>query len=95
MSVVESGLRAFSLGAAVPNPFNPSTTIAYSVAQTGTASLKVYDLAGQVVATLVDGMVEAGSHSVVFDGSQLASGVYFYTLQAGDFVQSQKMVLVK
>jgi len=47
------------------------------------------------VATLVDGMVEAGSHSVVFDGSQLTSGVYFYTLQAGDMAQTQKMVLVK
>ncbi len=86
---------AFSLGQAVPNPFNPSTTISYSVAETAMASLMVYDLAGHAVATLVDGMVEAGSHSVVFDGSNLASGVYFYTLQSGASVQSQKMVLVK
>ncbi len=86
---------AFSLGQAVPNPFNPSTTINYSVAETSVASLMVYDLAGHAVATLVDGMVEAGSHSVVFDGSHLASGVYFYTLQSGASVQSQKMVLVK
>jgi hypothetical protein len=86
---------AFSLSQAVPNPFNPSTTISYSVAETAMASLTVYDLAGHAVATLVDGMVEAGSHSVVFDGSQLASGVYFYTLQSGASVQSQKMVLVK
>gem|GEM_PF-3280650 len=86
---------AFSLGHAMPNPFNPSTTLGYSVAQTGLASLKVFDLAGHVVATLVDGMVEAGSHSVVFDGSPLASGVYFATLQVGDGIQSQKLVLVK
>ena len=86
---------AFSLGQAVPNPFNPSTTISYSVAETSVASLTVYDLAGHAVATLVDGMVEAGSHSVVFDGSNLASGVYFYTLRSGASVQSQKMVLVK
>ena len=86
---------AFSLGQAVPNPFNPSTTIAFSVAETAAASLTVYDLAGHAVATLVDGFVEAGSHSVVFDGSQLASGVYVYTLQSGASVQSQKMVLVK
>jgi|GEM_PF-2410015 len=86
---------AFRLGNPTPNPFNPSTTIAYSVSQTGPASLKVHDLAGRLVATLVDGMVEAGGHSVVFDGSQLASGVYFTTLQANGQVQSQKMVLVK
>jgi len=86
---------AFALSQNVPNPFNPSTTITYTLAQTSQASLKVYDLAGHAVATLVDGMVEAGSHSVVFDGSQLTSGVYFYTLQAGDMAQTQKMVLVK
>jgi hypothetical protein len=86
---------AFALSQNVPNPFNPSTTISYTVAETGMASLKVYDLAGHAVATLVDGMVEAGNHSVVFDASELASGVYLYTLQSGASVQSQKMVLVK
>ena len=86
---------AFALSQNVPNPFNPSTTISYTVAETGMASLKVYDLAGHAVATLVDGMVDAGNHSVVFDASELASGVYLYTLQSGASVQSQKMVLVK
>jgi hypothetical protein len=85
----------FSLGQNYPNPFNPTTTIDFSVAEAGTVTLTVSNLTGQTVATLVNGMVERGAHSVVFDASQLTTGVYFYTLEAAGHSVSKKMVLVK
>ena len=86
---------AFALSQNVPNPFNPTTSISFTLAETGAASLKVFDLAGREVATLVNGVLERGAHSVEFDGANLASGVYVYTLQAGATVESRKMVLMK
>jgi hypothetical protein len=91
-----------------PNPFNPTTTIRFSltpslskgerVSSTGgrvRVTLKVFDVLGTEVATLVNGEVNAGEHAVVFNARNLPSGVYFYRLQAGKFVQQRKMVLVK
>jgi len=86
---------SFALSQNVPNPFNPSTTISFTLPESGVASLKVFDLTGREVATLVDGMTGRGEHSVVFDGSQLSTGVYFYTLQFNGQSETQKMVLVK
>ncbi len=86
---------SFELGQNFPNPFNPTTTISYTAKETGELSLKVYDLAGSLVSTLVDGMVEMGEHEVVFNGSNLASGVYFYTIESAGMVSTKKMVLVK
>jgi hypothetical protein len=86
---------SFALAQNVPNPFNPATTLSFTLDQTANASLKVYDLSGAQVATLVNGVLEAGTHEVVFDGSKLASGVYVYTLQSEGAVESRKMVLVK
>ncbi|MFA7331902.1 MAG: T9SS type A sorting domain-containing protein [Candidatus Delongbacteria bacterium] len=85
----------FELGNAYPNPFNPATTLEFSLAENSQASLKVYDLSGRQVATLVDGLTERGSHSVTFDAGALPSGVYFYTLQADGQSQTRKMVLMK
>jgi hypothetical protein len=85
----------FSLSEAFPNPFNPSTTIAYSVPETQKATLSVFNTNGQLVQTLVNGMVERGEHKVVFDASNLSSGVYVYSLQAGTQSSLKKMVLVK
>jgi hypothetical protein len=86
---------AFALTQNVPNPFNPVTTIAFTMDATASANLSVYDLTGAKVATLVNGLVNAGQHEVSFDGSKLASGVYVYTLQSEGRLESRKMVLVK
>ena len=78
-----------------PNPFNPSTALRYSLLAASHVSLKVYNLLGRLVATLEDGDRSAGRHEVRFDASGLASGVYFYTLQAGGMVQTKRMILVR
>ena len=78
-----------------PNPFNPITTISYSIASPGHVSLSVYNITGQKVATIVNSNMSVGNHSVSFDGSNLASGVYFYRFEAGKFNKTGKMLLVK
>jgi hypothetical protein len=78
-----------------PNPFNPTTTIRYELRAASHVSLKVYDTAGRLVTTLIDGWRTAGSHEMTFDGSQLATGVYLYTLIAGQDHATGKMVLLK
>ncbi len=85
----------FALYQNYPNPFNPATTISYSLAKAGRVSLVVYDILGRKVAVLVDSRRAAGEHSVRFDASRLASGLYIYRLEAGDNVISKKMMLIK
>ncbi len=85
----------YALSQNYPNPFNPTTTIQYQMPSSGHATLEVYNLLGQRVATLVNGTVPAGTHEVVFDASRLSSGVYFYTLQAGNYLSTKKLVLLK
>lgn len=78
-----------------PNPFNPSTTIHYALPHQSYVTLTVYDILGQEVAELVNGVIDAGNHDVKFDASQLASGVYFYRLQAGGAVQTKRLMLLR
>jgi hypothetical protein len=85
----------FSLSQNYPNPFNPTTTINFNVGKASNVKLAVYNMLGQKVATLVNSHMNAGPQSVVFDASRLASGVYFYRLDAGSFSSVQKMLLVK
>jgi len=88
-----------------PNPFNPSTRIKFSIPQTDShlpggargqlVTLKVYDVLGNEVATLVNEELAAGKYEVEFDAIDLSSGIYFYIIKAGSFVQTKKMVLIK
>jgi hypothetical protein len=86
---------AFLLGEAHPNPFNPSTTLSFTMSETGPATLEVFDLAGRRVATLWDGLAERGTHTVTFDAGALPSGLYFYRLSAPQGTQTRKMILGK
>jgi N-acetylneuraminic acid mutarotase len=85
----------FTLEQNYPNPFNPSTKISFALPERGNVSLKVYDLLGGEVAQLVNGEIEAGSYDLSFNASDLPSGIYFYKLQAGSFVETKKMILLK
>jgi len=78
-----------------PNPFNPSTVIRYALPRRSNVILSVYNALGQIMSTLVNEAQDAGSHEARFDGGRMASGVYFYRLQAGSFVQSKKLVIVQ
>jgi hypothetical protein len=78
-----------------PNPFNPATKIDYYLPKSGHTSLRIYDITGKMVSVLVEGKMEKGFNSIVFDAKSLPSGVYFYILKSNDFVQSKKMVLLK
>jgi hypothetical protein len=85
----------FSLSQNYPNPFNPSTIIRYGLPLRSQVALNIYNTLGQQVATLVNRNEEAGYHSVRFDGSNLASGAYFYRLQAGTYVETRKLLLLR
>jgi hypothetical protein len=85
----------FSLSQNYPNPFNPSTTIDYSLAKESFVQLKIFDVLGREIKTLIDEKETIGKHTVHFDASDLNSGIYFYRITAGGFSQSQKMILVK
>ena len=78
-----------------PNPFNPSTMISYRISQEAIVSLKVFDVLGREVKTLVEEYKGTGSYEVKFDAAEIAGGVYIYRIQAGAFSESRKMLLIK
>jgi hypothetical protein len=86
---------AWSLEQNYPNPFNPATSISYALVKNVHVKLTVYDLLGREVEVLVDGTEERGNHVVTFDARRCASGVYFYRLQAGEFVATKQMILLR
>jgi flagellar hook assembly protein FlgD len=85
----------FTLESNYPNPFNARTVINYQLPITADVRLQVYNLLGEKVATLVDAQQQAGYRSVVWDASEVSSGLYFYKLTAGDFTETKRMMLVK
>lgn len=96
----EEGLEAaapaeFALMGSYPNPFNPTTTLQFTLPEASKVLLTVYDVNGRLTATVVNGYRDAGLHAVTFDGSGLASGIYLYRLEAGQFTANGKMVLMK
>ncbi len=78
-----------------PNPFNPTTTINYQIPKDGQVTIKVFDALGDEVKKLVDEFKPASWYSVVFDASHLSSGIYFYSIHAGDYSAVKKMLLIK
>jgi len=91
----ESLPKEFVLQQNYPNPFNPSTAISYQLSAISFVTLKVFDVLGREVATLVDGVRNAGIHTVQWNASYMPSGVYFYRIVAGNQIQSKTMQLVK
>jgi len=85
----------FVMEPAYPNPFNPTTTLRFALPEAARVKLEVFDITGRAVATLVDGLRDAGYHSVTFDASGLASGIYFYRMQSGSITEIGKMILMK
>lgn len=85
----------YELNQNFPNPFNPSTVISYSLAATGNVNLKVYDAAGKEIVTLVNELQPAGNYEAKFNASDLPSGIYYYKLSSGEFVDTKRMILIK
>lgn len=86
---------SFSLGQNIPNPFNPATTISFSLPEASVVTLEVFNIQGQKIGTIASGPYGAGDHVVTWDGSALASGMYLYRLEAGSFTATKKMLLLK
>jgi TctA family transporter len=95
IAVHEHPVNEFRLNQNYPNPFNPSTKIDFSIPKASNVEMKVYNVLGQVLATLVNAPLAAGNHTVTFDAQNLASGVYFYSIKAGEFSSVKKMMLLK
>jgi hypothetical protein len=87
--------KEYALSQNYPNPFNPSTKIRFALPKSGNVTLKVFDVTGRVVATLVNGNLQAGEFEYTLDGSNLSSGIYFYRIQADGFSSVRQMILVK
>lgn len=85
----------FQLQQNYPNPFNPTTTIEFALPKQSNVTLKLFDILGREVATLVDAELESGVHKINFDGQDLASGIYFYRIHADGFLKTKKLMLLK
>ena len=95
VSVEEAAPASFALAQNSPNPFNPTTTISFTMAEAGNVAIDVFNVAGQKVDTIANEFMDAGSHSVTWDASAFSAGVYFYTVRTGDFSRTMKMTLLK
>jgi hypothetical protein len=87
--------KSFNLSQNYPNPFNPATKIKFAIPQSSLVTLKVYDILGKEVTSLVNQNLNAGNYEVDFNAINLSSGSYFYKISAGDFTSIKKMVLIK
>jgi hypothetical protein len=90
-----SGILKYDLAQNFPNPFNPSTIIAYSISASSNVTIKIYNVLGELVTTLVNEYQSVGSYNINFNASGLSNGIYFYKLQAGNYTATKKMLLLK
>ncbi|MCI0472539.1 MAG: T9SS type A sorting domain-containing protein [Ignavibacteria bacterium] len=90
-----NSVNDFKLYQNYPNPFNPSALIRFAIPKQDFVNLKIYDITGREVKVLINVVMKAGYYVVVISASDFASGVYFYSLQSGDFIQTKRMVLIK
>ena len=88
-------LTSFTLEQNYPNPFNPSTTIRFNLPATSKATLKIYNVVGQLIATLVDQQLSQGYHELQWRADNIPSGIYFYSLKSGSFAETNRMILLK
>ena len=95
VAVDEAAPAAFAVAQNSPNPFNPSTTISFTIAEAGNVTIDVFNVAGQKVETLANEFMAAGSHAVTWDASQVSAGLYFYRVKSGDYSKTMKMTLLK
>lgn len=96
MGLIELELpTTYTLNQNYPNPFNPSTTINYYLPKDGVVTLKVFDVLGKEVATLINEHKLAGKHSINFNASNLASGIYFYRINVNEYAETKKLILMK
>ncbi|MFH1862589.1 MAG: T9SS type A sorting domain-containing protein [bacterium] len=95
IATLDAQSQEFSIAPAYPNPFNPETTLSFTLPQAAQVTLKVFDANGRQMVTLLNGWRDSGTHEITFDASHLAAGVYVARLQAGDFQTTQKLVLLK
>ena len=87
--------QVYSLGQNYPNPFNPTTKIDFSIPKNGSVTLKIFDMVGKEIETIIDKEMNAGNYTVDFNAARLSSGTYFYKLTSGSFTETKKMILVK
>ncbi len=95
ISHIEETVTSYSLSQNFPNPFNPTTTISFGIPKSGLVNISVYDISGKLVTELVNSELSAGKYNTAWDASSIASGVYYYKIQAGDFIEVKKMSLIK
>ncbi len=95
IAVEEEAQAAFAVAQNSPNPFNPTTSISFTLPAADHVTVEIYNVSGQKVETLANNFLDAGKHSVVWDASGLSNGVYFYTVESGDFSKTMKMTLLK
>ena len=95
VSVDESAPSAFAVAQNSPNPFNPTTTITFTIPESGNVTVNIFNVAGQKIDTIVSEYMNAGNHSIVWDGSGFSAGVYFYSVTSGSYLKTMKMTLIK
>ena len=93
--VADAAPSAFAVEQNSPNPANPTTTLSFTLPEAGTVTVDIFNVAGQKVDTLVNDFMDSGRHSVVWNGSNFSTGVYFYTVKSGEFSRTMKMTLLK